>query len=335
MTLNLNNFAPLADTFGITMDHVRDFLHDISKISVSIIGETIKDNWVAVKHQGVSNKSNCLTATRLEHIDIKSQVGGAGVIKRHLQEFVKDVKHLNDLGSSIVKTRYYEADTGAKLFEIKSGDYAAPLDMSKCDLPDSDLMLVADFGHNLIDGNVAQHLSQHCKPLAVMAQSNSSNMGMNRIDKYPQANTYCLDRLELKILTNNQYLDMDTFLSNPDTGLKGQNIFVSLGSQGAALIQHISIRSGSPEIIRKALPYHVTIFPALAHTVVDTIGAGDAFFSFAPLFDAIDHRECYTPHFRLFIASIAGALNTQWLCNERHVTKDDFLTVAKYCLGAV
>jgi len=51
--------------------------------------------------------------------------------------------------------------------------------------------------------------------------------------------------------------------------------------------------------------------------IVDTIGAGDAFFGFSALCSALDMpvKE------KLLIPSLAASLTTTWLCNEQNVNQ--------------
>ena len=69
-------------------------------------------------------------------------------------------------------------------------------------------------------------------------------------------------------------------------------------------------------------------FPAPVTRVVDTIGAGDTFFTFASL----AHYCGFCKDEILLIASIAAAISTQWLCNADSVTPEELLKASKVIL---
>ena len=61
-----------------------------------------------------------------------------------------------------------------------------------------DLVIVADFGHNLLTPKTIK-LLKNSKFLAINAQSNSSNQGYNLITKYKKADYICIDYPEAKL----------------------------------------------------------------------------------------------------------------------------------------
>ncbi len=112
--------------------------------------------------------------------------------------------------SPLVKTRFVDRDSGFPLFESKQ----LALDDVRWDsLPnfdDYDLVLIADFGHGLLDaGGINQELARDRKAfVAAMAQVNSSNYGYNLPTKYVGADYYSLNRTEAELCLHEQGLPL-------------------------------------------------------------------------------------------------------------------------------
>lgn len=307
---------------------VLQFIHDVAGLKVCVIGETIIDRWTPVKTEGVSSKSTCPTA--LVNGSSRNQLGGAYVVARHLQDFIKQVdlitnnfqneypepladgiNHLFYADGCIAKERLYDAALNTKIFEVKTYTLKEPYQM-KFPLEQYDLVIVADFGHGMLNKEVARQLSEskQIKYLSVMAQTNSSNMGFNRIDKYPSAQTYCIDKTELRLCLNHQEeLYLENNLKEIESYIRFDKLFVTLGSLGSILHTH-------DQYIE---------FPALSNKVVDPIGAGDAFFSLASLTAYLGYEDDRA----LLLPSLSAALNTQWLCNEYSVTRAGLIETTK------
>ena len=70
---------------GFILENLKKFIIDAKKLKVCVIGETIIDEWVYIKLSTISQKSKCLTG---EETLRNKQVGGAGIIAKHLANFV-------------------------------------------------------------------------------------------------------------------------------------------------------------------------------------------------------------------------------------------------------
>jgi cytidyltransferase-like protein len=156
-------FRDVSD-LGFTLDQVKSFLVGAARLKVCLIGETIVDEWVDVTVENISQKSRCVAGLETARV---RQIGGAGIIALHLSSFVASVDcftnaldprdvppnvRVTPLATSpLVKTRFVDKDTGFPLFESKQ----LALDGVRRErLPafdEYDLVLLADFGHGLID----------------------------------------------------------------------------------------------------------------------------------------------------------------------------------------
>jgi hypothetical protein len=130
---------------------------------VCVIGETIIDEWVDVTLTNRSTQSRCVAG--LETARAK-QIGGVGIIALHLSQFVSEVHcftngltadlppniHVTNLSSGqLVETRFVDRDSGRAVFKSKSVSLSDVPPDSVPAFDDYDLVLIADFGHGLLD----------------------------------------------------------------------------------------------------------------------------------------------------------------------------------------
>jgi cytidyltransferase-like protein len=304
------------------LEEVKRFLVGANQLRVCLLGETIIDEWVDINVTNLSQKSRCVAGQETARI---RQIGGSGIIALHLSHFVKhvhcftnglpgdlpsniDVTHLSE--SPLIKTRFVDQDSGSPLFEAKV------LDIPKVrrELPDFDaydLVLVADFGHGLLDAqaiNAKIAGRQRCY-VAAMAQVNSSNYGYNLPIKYVGADYYSLNRTEAELSLHEKDLAFEELLERMGRLLRCGALSVTDGKQGAM------VRAGDG----------VFSLPTLSTSVVDTIGCGDAYFALSSV------AACLRLPARLvaLVGSIGAAAMTQRRCNDRPVTEQEFMTIAK------
>lgn len=305
-------FADLSPS-KFEMSTLHRFLNRADKLKACIIGETIMDEWVSEGTVGYSQDNKCMGGTEKSR---SVQYGGAGIVAQHTSQFLLPSFVTNT--HEILKTRYM--DDKHPLYLHKTID-CPPIDVSKLRFDDYDVVLVADFGHGFIDSQAACHISTRCKSfLAVQAQTNRDNFGFNRVDKYPRANYYNLNRIEAELLIGKQGLDAKELLLKVHGYLaESRHVFISLtdGANGAWLLGD---DSGNPTPCDRMV--HL---PALNKSVVDTIGCGDALFSLTALALAL--------HFpleeSLLLGSLAAAIMTQRQGNAAPVSKEELMQIWK------
>jgi len=309
-------------TLAFKLDEVKTFLVGASALRVCLLGETIIDEWVDINVTNLSQKSRCVAGQETARI---RQIGGTGIIALHLSNFVKRVHCftnglMGDLPPNLevtqlaqaplVKTRFVDQDSGSPLFESKNLD----IPEVRGELPDFDaydLVLVADFGHGLLDAQAinAKIAGKTRCYVAAMAQVNSSNYGYNLPIKYVGADYYSLNRTEAELSLHEKDLAFGELLDRMGRLLRCDSLSVTDGNQGAMV----------------KLGDDVFSLPTLSTSVVDTIGCGDAYFALSSL------AACLGLPARLIalVGSIAAAAMTQRRCNDRPVTEQEFTTIAK------
>jgi cytidyltransferase-like protein len=308
--------------FSFRLEEVKAFLVRASELRVCLLGETIVDEWVDISVTNLSQKSRCVAGQETARIQ---QIGATGIIALHLASFVKQIDCFTNgsLGpapsnisvtplsrSPLTKTRFVDRESGSPLFESKVLDIP---DVSRA-LPDFDqydLVLVADFGHGLLDARGINRIIAGKKKafVAAMAQVNSSNYGYNLPVKYVGADYYSLNRTEAELSLHEKDLPFDELLERMAALLKCRALSVTDGKQGVA------VRMGDD----------LFSLPTLSTSVIDTIGCGDAYFALSSV------AACLGLPARLvaLAGSIAAAAMTQRRCNERPVTEQEFMTIAK------
>jgi cytidyltransferase-like protein len=305
-----------------TLEEVKSFLLNASALRVCLLGETIVDEWVDVAVTNLSQKSRCVAGQETARV---RQIGATGIIALHLASFVKQVDCFTNgaLGdvppnvrvsslteSPLVKTRFVDRDTGLPLFESKILD----LPDVRRGLPDFsayDLVLVADFGHGLLDARaINQAIAGRSRGfVAAMAQVNSSNYGYNLPVKYVGADYYSLNRTEAELSLHEKDLPSGELLDRMAAMLGCRALSVTDGKQGVA------VRMGD----------EIFSLPTLTTSVVDTIGCGDAYFALSSVAACLKQRARLVA----LAGSIGAAAMTQRRCNESPVSEQEFMTIAK------
>ena len=316
-------------------DRLLGLIDSVQDMHVVLVGDMIIDEYQYVSALGKSSKEN-IVATLFKNRE--QFAGGVIAAANHVASFCKSVEIVTALGGvdypeefirahlrpnitltpiridgrpTTRKLRFIELGYLHKLFEVYTMN-DAPLDESERSTIDritgervrnADVVIVTDFGHGMIVPSTIETLVANSKFLAVNAQSNSGNHGYNLITKYPRADYICIDAPEARLAATDKFSDIATVIEN---GLHGEidcdNIIVTHGSFGC---YPFSVKTG------------VSRVPAFTKTVVDTVGAGDAFFTItAPLVAAGGNIEDVA-----FIGNAAGAIKVGIVGHRSSVEK--------------
>ena len=200
------------------------------------------------------------------------------------------------------KERWIEASHLHKLFECYVLESKSETTDGDQDLADYDAVIVTDYGHGMADKEFIESLDA-ARYLAVNVQTNSGNYGFNLATKYSWCEYLCVDEPEARLgdSEQDQARLKIAWYSYP---LSRQRLSSHLGRAG---------RSGTPE---RAL----FRCPAFTDKVVDTIGAGDAFFAVtAPMAEEADMKSL------LRIGNAAGAIKANIVGHRGSVTKDELI----------
>jgi sugar/nucleoside kinase (ribokinase family) len=177
-----------------------------------------------------------------------------------------------------------------------------------------DMVLVADFGHGLMDKESVQKVCQKDVFLAVNAQTNSANKGFNLLTKYPRADHFSIDKDEAELALHEKHADPEWALRELIEKTSAKFGSITLGVDGSLSMD----RDGEQAYV-----------PILTSEVVDTIGAGDAFLSLSSLFakDGASVEEMG------FVGNASGAMAVKILGNKSFIEKTALLKYLKTLLS--
>ena len=308
---------------GFTLEQVKGFLAGAARLRVCVIGETIIDEWVDVTLTNLSQKSRCVAGLETART---RQTGAAGAVALHLASFVKQVdcytnglvdplpsnvavtKMADDL---LVKTRFVDRDTGYRLFESKTRDLQPTSRDALPDFDEYDVVLIADFGHGLIDAKAvnARIDARQRAFVAAMAQVNSTNYGYNLPTKFAGLDYCSVNRTEAELCLRERGLPLPDLLQRMARLLDVPALSVTDGENGAMVIKDGSVFS----------------LPTVSTSVVDTIGCGDAYFALSSLAAGLG---CPAGIVGL-AGSIGAAAVAQRRGNECATSDQEFLTIGK------
>ncbi|MDH5326612.1 MAG: PfkB family carbohydrate kinase [Gammaproteobacteria bacterium] len=316
----------------IRSDDVIGCVQSLYNLKVLVIGDAIVDEYCYADTLGQTGKYNVLS---VKYKDRELFAGGAIAVANHVAGVVDEVTLFSGLGDynshenfirsklkpnihpefiyfekspTLVKRRYVDADM-AKLFEVyEYNDH--PLDGEKernacCWLNENienfDLVLVSDFGNGFITDAMVNVICNKAKTLAVNTQLNSGNRGYHVINRYSRADFVSLNEPEIRMAAHDKSGRLEDIMVQTAAKLRARHVAVTKGRKG---IQWYDSNKNQ---------FHSAA--ALSTKVVDRIGAGDAFLSYAGVSVAggLDTPICS------FVGAAAAALDVQIVCNRDSV----------------
>jgi rfaE bifunctional protein nucleotidyltransferase chain/domain len=311
------------------LDRIRDY-------RVVFVGDAIIDEYQYVLPIGKPPKEHII-ATR--HQDREIFAGGVFAAANTVADFCREVEVITCLGSdrshedfirrslrpnvrlralirpnapTTRKERFIDPSSMRKLFEVYhindeplTPDLDGVLDgMVKEHCPTADAVIATDFGHGLIGPTIIDRLIRSSAFLAVNTQTNSANMGYNLITRYPTADFICIDAPEARLALSDRVSPIGDLIHHLADRMHGcSKIIVTTGKHGCVSFE----RGGST----------IHTIPAVARRIVDTVGAGDAFFAVtSPLVAAGLPTDLAG-----FVGNVVGALKVEIIGHRRSVER--------------
>ncbi len=313
-------------------EDIIDKLRRLKTMKVLVIGDTIIDEYWYCQAMGSSSKGTIVTTKYLEqerfaggvlaaanhvagfcdNVHLVTCLGGQDsyedYIRSHLKKNVKPQLFHRDDTPTVVKRRFVEPISLAKMFELCFLDdrfLPEPLEQEVCRylkgvIPDYDLVLVADFGHGFIGKKMVDVLCDRAKFLAVNTQRNSANAGFNLVTKYPRADYICIDEPETRLACYDKFGKLEDLAQELSRKLNCQKVIVTHGNY---------------DTLAYSKDEGFSTIPIFSRDIVDTIGAGDAFLSVT--------SPCAAAGYPIeevgFIGNAVGALKVRIVCNRSSV----------------
>lgn len=320
-------------------------LKRIKKLKVLVIGDTIIDNYQYVTGLGRTPKIIHLVT---KYIEEEIFAGGIIACANHIAGFCDNVDLITCLGNqksyeefirehlkgninakffyrddspTTLKRRFVESVYMEKIFEINFlNDSDLPVAVAQevlaylaNRLDSYDLVIVADYGHGFLVKDIVDFLISHSKFLALNVQTNSANYGFNLVIKYARADYISITEQEMRIALHSKTGKIESLIREISRKSKAERIAVTSGHKGCMLF---SKKEGFFEI------------PALSKRVVDTTGAGDAFFIVSAPWAALKMPTDLVG----FIGNVAGAIKVGTICNKFAVDSEQFKIFIEHLL---
>jgi rfaE bifunctional protein nucleotidyltransferase chain/domain len=304
----------------------------IKRKKILILGEIILDNYLYSTPLGTPSKENILS---VNYIKKKEYLGGSIPILNNISELYDDITFVSFYKNKyfankiknqfknkakinliyehkykeIKKNRYIDINNKRKFFEFydfnnKEYNNVKLINFLNKNLKKFDKVIVCDFGHGLISDEVVQLLQKKSRFLCLNVQTNSGNRGFNLFSKFQKADLLVLDEPEIRLGLSARYKPLNEIIYNHKLK-KFKNIMITLGVNGLALRLY------------KEKKY--TFFPALASNIIDTIGAGDAVYSYSSMLVGNTKNNFLIG----FFCSLAGAIKTGILGHSDHIKIDN------------
>lgn len=320
------------------IDTIISSVNNLRKTKALVIGDTIIDQYHYCVPMGKSSKAD-LVVNRYDSQEMFA--GGALATANNVASICDNVDLLTVLGEdetcqdfiqsklspnvdptffyrqgagTTIKRRYVSKWSNQKIFEVcfmrddniaKREEIEVIKRLEKI-IDQYDVIIVSDFGHGLLTKRIIKLISERAKYLAINAQTNGANVGFNLVTKYPRANCVCIDEMELRFAAHDKLGDVRKLSKIIHQKMGCEHIIATRGAHGSICYS-------------KEHGYHET--PAFSSSVVDAIGAGDAFFAFiAPCFSAGMSQDLVS-----FIGNAAGSLAVQIVCNREPVKLVDLI----------
>lgn len=326
----------------VSPQNFADAVAGFSGLRALVIGDTIFDKYSFVKVQGLTSKNRIISGRYLEE---ETQAGGALAVYRHLKQFTPHVRLVSLLGTeewleptlrmfipgeddatvrdpafaSIIKQRYVEPVSEgkdlSKLFSVNFINADAPaqgvidrvLGKLEAEIKNADLVVLADFGHGIMQQVVRDFLQDSGVFLALNCQTNSNNHGFNIISRqYRRADVFSLDEQEILLSCGHRHVDHAAELDK----LRGQ-LKAAAGWLTRGAVKTIGVDADG----------NIAACPPLGDDITDTIGAGDAFFSVM----ALAAKSGLSVHLTTFLGQLAGAQAVKIVGNREPISKPVFL----------
>jgi rfaE bifunctional protein nucleotidyltransferase chain/domain len=282
------------------LDEVLEWIHRVSELRPLVVGEAIIDEYLFSSPLGKSSKDPLLAVL---YESLTAYAGGALAVANHLAGICAEVSLVSQLGTedrreefvmsallpsvnatfltktgtpTICKRRVVDRYSGTKLLEVYMMDDRSPagdeaeqiVDSVGSALNECDVALVADYGHGMLFNEARELLCDRAPFLAVNAQSNAGNRGLNSISRYTRADYVCLAYHEIENELRRHSVSLEPDLLEVLGRIQCSRITMTMGKDGS---MHFEEGKGF------ARGY------ALATNIIDRVGAGDAVFALTSL----------------------------------------------------
>lgn len=316
------------------LDTILEKIEKMATLRILVVGDTILDAYQYCEPLGKSTKDPVLTvlyqsedlfaggvlaianhlANFSDHVDLLTILGGVesheAFIRKQLHKNVSPQFYYKNNASTLIKRRFVDGYSFNKLFEVyimddseidEAGDNRICRFLEE-NLDAYDLVLVADYGHGAVSHRMIQTLCGKSNFLALNVQSNSGNRGFNTVTRYSHADYVCIAEHEIRLETRKRSGPLRPMMETLGEMLKTRQFVVTRGRKGCL------VANDKNEFVA---------VPAFAKSVVDRVGAGDAFLAVTSMASVLGFSEEELG----FLGNVAGSLAVETLGNQKAIEK--------------
>lgn len=330
----INNIFKGDNDKNLFLDQFNLDLKKVKKERILIIGEIIIDKYVDSSPLGTPSKENILS---VHYKKMKSFLGGTVPVVKNISEVCDNITFVSLFNKKNIKNRlkkelnkkvdlkiFYQKDfieieknrfinnkTKSKIFEFykfSNKEYFSKslINFLENNLKKYDKIVICDFGHGLFNKKVISVIESKAKFICANIQTNSGNRGFNLFTKFKTVGFICVDEPEFRLGLSERYKSVIELLNDKKELRQYKNLLITLGVDGL-LVKFNNKKS------------KILSFPALNNKVIDTLGAGDAVFSYT----AALINNTQDPRILAIVGSIAGAIKTNILGHSYFVSLND------------
>ena len=321
-----------------TLRLMGDLLQKLPQLKVLVVGEPIVDTYVFCSAEGISSKSPTVSARVLRQEDY---AGGSLAIANHLSALGcqtsimfthGDEPYFHELlkksmdpkvkihGTALKgvptprKTRFMTPFRSQRIFELV--DLRA--DQWELHSPDPflaglgkianefDVVILADFGHGLFEGKALEFLPKIKSFVGLNVQTNSTNFGFNRFTKHSRFDYLSIDEKECRLGLHDRFTPPAELIQLLAESVQNRPFSITLGTSGSLFQRGKGDSFKCPTFVRE---------------VVDTTGAGDAYFAITTLLA----QQKFPTEVIPFVGNCYAGLKTRIMGNAHAVSKVDLV----------
>ena len=320
------------------MEYIKNTLNKIQNIRPLIVGESIIDEYHFTETLGKSGKEPVLVLKELYN---EKYLGGALAVCRHLNTFIKRMYFLSYLGEkkefqkfissnlskniftkfifkknspTILKKRFVDKLSNVKTLGayqlndelLKKNDSKKLLEYFNQLSKKTDLIIISDYGHGLLDEKFIRQIKKTKKFIAVNVQVNSSNIGYHSLKNFNGVDCVIINETELRYEMRSKNENIKVLMKALVKEMKINNLIVTRGSSGVLMVDK---------------KYKFFQCQAYAGKIVDKVGTGDAMIAILALllFSQVDSK------LSLFIASLCASQKISFIGNKEAINKNMLL----------
>ena len=306
-------------------------IDNLNSLNVCLLGEVIIDEYNYVKVLAKSPKENVISTLNKE---TEVFYGGIIATANNISNFVKSLtlicmvgenyKKLNlkkilnknitfipiiKKGSETIrKKRFIQKSNLHKFFQVQ---YMSDQSINKFDKnkvkkllknvnKNFDLLVINDFGHDFIDQDLCNFIDNLNVFKSINVQTNSSNYGYNLITKYKKADYISIDLPEAQLAVSSKSNDCKVLAKEILKKVDYNILSITRGHEGSSVFNN-NKRSMN--------------IPAMVSNTIDTMGAGDAYFSITSILSYLGVKNSELG----FIGNCAGGITSNIIGHSNYV----------------